>query len=573
MIWLRSKYNRWFLVLYTLLLYMPEPFFIDAPGIVGLLASLVFNFLFCGFCSYVICSIGELFHKGGKQVFALYNGVMLSTVLLYSISQLTLLTMFGMSWNILTFQALACTNQGETGEFIKAYIMSWRFLSILMATAFLPLVLFLLRKVGNRKTYLSFLKIPFVLFLLGMATELRCFTTDLNYNNDIADKLIRRSSIWNTYQGFLQLKVMGKELDYCRQIQENVTVEECKFTTPNIILIIGESYNKHHSSLYGYGLDTNPLLSKRDSLIVFEDVISSINGTVVSFNDFMTLHCVGDSLPWYRTPMFPAIFKKAGYNVIFYSNQFVCPKNMDVTDANLGYLCNPAIAKYMFHAQNSEKFQYDMQLVDHYKLHRGEIEKENRNLIMFHLMGQHIAPEMRYPEEFAYFKASDIERADLTEEQKQQVANYDNATRYNDRVADEIIRMYEDKDALIMYFADHGDEVNDFRPKVGRSADFAEVGALVFHNQLDIPFLVYPTATFRDEHQELYQEMLDAINKPFMIDALPHLLLHLAGIKTAWYKPELDLFSTSYDMERKRVMEFYGLDYDKFTKRHANEES
>lgn len=43
----------------------------------------------------------------------------------------------------------------------------------------------------------------------------------------------------------------------------------------NVILVIGESYNKYHSPLYGYYLNTTPVLCSQQqngNLFVFKDV-------------------------------------------------------------------------------------------------------------------------------------------------------------------------------------------------------------------------------------------------------------------------------------------------------------
>ena len=44
---------------------------------------------------------------------------------------------------------------------------------------------------------------------------------------------------------------------------EKIKVENSDQHAPLIVLVIGESFNKYHSSLYGYELKTNPLLEKR----------------------------------------------------------------------------------------------------------------------------------------------------------------------------------------------------------------------------------------------------------------------------------------------------------------------
>ena len=48
-----------------------------------------------------------------------------------------------------------------------------------------------------------------------------------------------------------------------------------------------------------------------------------------------------------------------------------------------------------------------------------------------------------------------------------------------------------------------------------------------------------------------------------MTDALPHLLLYLAGIETPTYKEEYNILSMKYDEMRPRILK-NSADYDKF---------
>ena len=45
-----------------------------------------------------------------------------------------------------------------------------------------------------------------------------------------------------------------------------------------------------------------------------------------------------------------------------------------------------------------------------------------------------------------------------------------------------------------------------------------------------------------------------ARKKPYMTDALSHLLMGLAGIHCPYYNPKYDLLSPEYDATRKRVL-------------------
>ena len=84
--------------------------------------------------------------------------------------------------------------------------------------------------------------------------------------------------------------VLGKTLFLIKAIssQNAISKMENKTAKPNIlenessipyvVYILGESFSRHHLGLYGYHLDTTPLLDakeKQGNLIKFTDVISS----------------------------------------------------------------------------------------------------------------------------------------------------------------------------------------------------------------------------------------------------------------------------------------------------------
>ena len=189
------------------------------------------------------------------------------------------------------------------------------------------------------------------------------------------------------------------------------------------------------------------------------------------------------------------------------------------------------------------------------------------NLIIHHLYGQHVNPLHRYPPSHSHFSYKDYpERKELSEEEKEYVAVYDSATRYNDSVASMIIDLYKDKDAVIIYFADHGDEANDYRIHQGRSIGMEKLGAPCLHCQLDIPFIIYTSNIFSLKHPQITKRISEAIHRPFMTDDLPHLLFDIASIRTKWYDPSRSLINKDYNSDRKRIIKGFSLkgslDYD-----------
>ena len=72
------------------------------------------------------------------------------------------------------------------------------------------------------------------------------------------------------------------------QAKNNVEVDSCTFRSPNIIFIIGESYNRHHAQIYGYDKPTTPeqdRLERSGMLNKFTDVIAPWNLTSYVFKN------------------------------------------------------------------------------------------------------------------------------------------------------------------------------------------------------------------------------------------------------------------------------------------------
>ena len=92
----------------------------------------------------------------------------------------------------------------------------------------------------------------------------------------------------------------------------------------NIIYILGESYIKHHASIYGYNLPTTPFMKsekEKGQLIAFTDVVAPFNLTTFVQKNTFCCNSIADGEKWYETPFFPILFKKNNYNVTFWDNQ------------------------------------------------------------------------------------------------------------------------------------------------------------------------------------------------------------------------------------------------------------
>lgn len=341
-------------------------------------------------------------------------------------------------------------------------------------------------------------------------------------------------------------------------------VTGCDATSPLIVLIIGESCNRHHFPIYGYDKPTTPHLSARargEGLAVFTDVVSSWNVTCESFENMFSTHCVGLPDDWASYPLFPQLFRLAGYRTAFYSNQYVMGGGGVSAFKEDLFINNPVFSRQMFDVRNDSTHEFDLGLVDDYR--RQALPADVPQLHIFHFLGVHFDFNQRFPKERTVFKPADYRRPDLLETDRQVMADYDNALRYNDYVTEQIVRQFEHREAIVIFLADHGERVFD-----EGSADWGR--SLVWtagnvRQQYDIPFWIYATPAYRQRHAGIWARIMAVRHKPLMTDALPHLLLHLAGISTPWYSAAHDILSERYDSGRRRVLNGE-TDYDAFLK-------
>lgn len=365
----------------------------------------------------------------------------------------------------------------------------------------------------------------------------------------------------------------AKQIDILREVEKTVKVDSCSYTSPNIVLIIGEAYNRQHSQLYGYHLPTTPRqleLKKAGKLIPYTDVISPWNLTSFVFKHIMSTYTVGDKNDWCDYPLFGEVFRKAGYHVTFLTNEFLYQAKQEVFDFSGGFFLNdPQLSEAQFDARNKKLHVFDEGLISDYK---EVCEKRSQdgdtlqqgNLTIFHLIGQHQDYRIRCPKSRQHFTLADYaDRPDLVKPQwKKNLRNYDNATLYNDSIVTEIIRLFKDKDAIVIYMPDHGEEVHSRElPHFFGRMHSTTITKRLAREEFEIPFWIYATKQYRATHPEIWQQVKASASRPYMTDALPHLLMYLAGIHCKYYREDQNILSPQYNAKRPRIIK-HQADYD-----------
>ena len=337
---------------------------------------------------------------------------------------------------------------------------------------------------------------------------------------------------------------------------QKIQVDSCSYRVPNIVLVIGESYNKHHSQLYGYDKPTTPrqlALAAEGNLVPFSDVVAPWNLTSFVFKHMLSLHAVGDTGEWCDAPLFPEVFRKAGYRVTFITNQFQSKAKEAVYDFSGGFFLNdPVYSKRLFDVRNSRLHRFDDGVLKEY----DALSKDSaaHNLIILHLMGSHVDYRARYPQSQRYFNAAMYNRPELTDKQKRILSDYDNSLRYNDSIVAAVTQRFIDKDAVVIYMPDHGEEIFDGKPYMYGRMHGANIDYRLARNEMEIPFWIWGSPQYIEHHPYGWQAIKAAKDRPLMTDVLPHLLLFLGGIATPDYRAAYNVISPEYDVKRPRIL-------------------
>lgn len=311
-----------------------------------------------------------------------------------------------------------------------------------------------------------------------------------------------------------------------REYQHPVQLEETTQDHPKIILcIVGESFAKSHSSIYGYEKETNPELKKLQTsgnLYAFTQCEAPDIYTAPAFKSIMstyqTSHPAGRK--WYECETFYDIFH-AAYFIYWLSNQSSYGV-YDCVQVSYSMLCD----SIWFPSQEQYEDTYDDVLIPVIQS-LADKTSERPPFFIVNLMGQHENYENRYPSTWTKFKPTDY--TNETDNQRWLISQYDNATLYNDYIVASILRIFEDEEVLAFYFPDHGMDIFETDPEVcghARGTDPKSVATA-----REIPFFIYMSDLYKERHPSQIQMVQESIDKPFNTENFIYTLMDIAGWK------------------------------------------
>ena len=317
-----------------------------------------------------------------------------------------------------------------------------------------------------------------------------------------------------------------------------------------VVIVIGESCNRNHMSLYGYGRETTPRLRARKDILVFDNVISANSNTLCSVMNFLTENNMEHHRPLDSCIHIFDVLHSSPYKTYWLSNQSPIglwengvtnlAKNADVTT-----FVNVTSSSSM---ESTQTASFDQLLFA--PLQSAINDNAGHKVIFLHLLGCHTQYNKRYPRPHALFDDSGDKRTRV-------INTYDNAVHYSDFVVDSIFSMLEnyslshsDIRVTALYFSDHGENVYDDGDYAGHNYTDRIPRANV-----EIPFILWFSPSQREYlkvHSPYIEERLHA---PYMIDDLFHTIIDITDIETPCFDKSRSLINNDFDSARQRKLE------------------
>lgn len=110
------------------------------------------------------------------------------------------------------------------------------------------------------------------------------------------------------------------------------------------------------------------------------------------------------------------------------------------------------------------------------------------------------------------------------------LAHYDNSVAYNDSIIAEIIGLYADKNTVVVYMPDHGQDLYETNPY---HCGHAQNTAASIQTAVQIPLFIYVSESYRREHPDIVALMKRYEHREWKSSETLYTLMQLAGYRFA----------------------------------------
>lgn len=253
------------------------------------------------------------------------------------------------------------------------------------------------------------------------------------------------------------LEVQVKAFD--RPAKPELLQHAARSGAPNVIVVIGESLNRDHLGLYGYGRDTTPQLSamlRRGEMLAMQNAVGVSPRTLTSVPYMLTgLQGVDPHGVIYTVPTLFNYAKSGGYQTALITAQDFQWRNLDqlFVDGDLDH--------YEQGVNFSANVSVSVGADDLQVLERGILpyikrasERAKPFMLVTQMSGSHTPFGAQVPAAYKVY---------LPEGGPNSVNAYDNTVRYADRYLSRLVEEARrlDSNTWVFYASDHGEHVDD----------------------------------------------------------------------------------------------------------------
>lgn len=451
--------------------------------------------------------------------------------------QIVLLYLFGnsiiatdMFTNVLT------TNPGEATELLGNIYPA----VLLVAVMYLPMLWLAWREIGHRyclppRSRRMIALVGGVLFVIGAMLLIPAYRVS-DDKHVIRDEIFPLNVVYNMY-------LCGSELrktyhfeemtaDFRFDAQRSASVEGQEL----YVYVIGEAARAMNWQLYGYERETTPGLMQIEDLIIYRNVLTQSNTTHKSVPLFLSSVATHEHEALYRRKGLPALFREAGFETWFISNQSPQGAMIDNLSQDAEHVC------YL------DDPRHDMQLLDQLKQVVAGSQSE-KLFVILHCYGSHFSYHQRYPRSEAFFLPDDdvAIRADHAEELRNA---YNNSIRYTDRVLTatvEYLRSLTDCTSALLYCSDHGEDLYD--DERGR---FLHASPTTTAYQLYVASFAWFSERYRAAWPEKVATAATLVDAPATTHSMYHTIADIASVEGRFCNDTVSLVNPAFDRQRVR---------------------
>lgn len=302
-----------------------------------------------------------------------------------------------------------------------------------------------------------------------------------------------------------------------------------------IVLIIGESESRDLMHCYNrnYNRNNTPWFSSQldnDNFIFFDNAYACWVQTVPVLERALTEKNQYNNLEFNKSFSIIDIAKKAGYKTYWFSNQGF----MGSADTPITLVGQSAdIAKWT--ANEINMVQHDESLLKFI----DDINPNENNFVVFHIMGSHANYESRYPSEWALWGKENYTLID----------GNDNSVAYTDYVLSQIYEKINAKTHLasMIYFSDHGSN-----PERHRYPDKLDYYAL------HIPLVIYLSDNYISMNPKTSTTLIKNKHQYISNDLMYNLICSIINIESNHFKEDESIASNKYKYNKYNLKAMLG---------------